>query len=254
MNNVKQNYLGSILSDAGNPTHPGRIDVIALRACLIARFSAPCALIARLAIMSRPFLDALEVLIFRGILAVLNLLSAQSFKEAASIVADIPDAMRGATATSRSSAARHSSLRAAGLSSTSVELRELPGYRRRDRGGVARSFRSARLPRMSLLLLALAQVAAVSAQNAYIADPAVGKLWVLDTTGRNPLTSIDILTPGTLGDVAVSPDAKRVYVTLGNNFPNDAIAVVDTVQSRLLRTVRTGWEPRGVAISPDGSR
>ena len=50
-------------------------------------------------------------------------------------------------------------------------------------------------------------------------------------------------------DLTFSPDGTRLYVSLGKN---DAVAVVDTENMKLLQTVPVGKMPHGVKVSPDG--
>lgn len=53
------------------------------------------------------------------------------------------------------------------------------------------------------------------------------------------------------GAVAVSPDGARAYVT---DFGSAAVAVIDTLSKKLIRTVPVGQEPLGVVVSPGNSK
>ena len=51
--------------------------------------------------------------------------------------------------------------------------------------------------------------------------------------------------------LALSPDEKWLYVTLGDM---NAVAVVDLKDMELEAYVPAGWYPTGVVVSPDGKR
>jgi YVTN family beta-propeller protein len=59
------------------------------------------------------------------------------------------------------------------------------------------------------------------------------------------------VTGATPNGLALSPDEKRLYVTLGDM---NAVAVVDVDDSELLGYLPAGWYPTGVVVSPDNRR
>jgi len=53
------------------------------------------------------------------------------------------------------------------------------------------------------------------------------------------------------GEVAVSPDGRRAYVT---NEDGNSVTVINLKTRRVSATIRVGTAPRGVAVSPDNRR
>ena len=59
--------------------------------------------------------------------------------------------------------------------------------------------------------------------------------------------------------VALSPDGTRAYIVTPDftDFPNSTnegtLSVIDTATNTVITTLTVGVEPRGVAVSPDGT-
>ena len=54
-----------------------------------------------------------------------------------------------------------------------------------------------------------------------------------------------------VGVSPVAPAGPLAYVT---NEKSDDVSVIDTATNKVVRTIKVGKRPRGVAISPDGQR
>lgn len=76
-----------------------------------------------------------------------------------------------------------------------------------------------------------------------------GALHAIDPA--NPGKALQLVLPTVPGDVAISPDGARVYVTNGLAA---SVAVADTAAGSIVTNVKVGAEPLGVATSPDGQR
>lgn len=76
-----------------------------------------------------------------------------------------------------------------------------------------------------------------------------GALHAIDPA--NPGNATRLVLPTVPGDVGISPDGSRVYVTNGLAA---SLAVADTAAGSILANVKVGAEPLGVAVSPDGKR
>ena len=76
-----------------------------------------------------------------------------------------------------------------------------------------------------------------------------GKVLVFDTTTN---TIVDTVLVGIAPFfVAVSPDAKRVYVS---NRGSHTVSVIDAATREVVSTIATAQVPGGLAVTPDGSR
>ena len=76
-----------------------------------------------------------------------------------------------------------------------------------------------------------------------------GALHAIDPA--NPGHAQRLVLPTVPGDVGISPDGARVYVTNGLAA---SLAVADTAAGQIVTNVKVGAEPLGVATSPDGKR
>lgn len=76
-----------------------------------------------------------------------------------------------------------------------------------------------------------------------------GALHAIDPA--TPGNALKLVLPTVPGDVGISPDGTRVYVTNGLAA---SLAVADTAAGSILSNVKVGAEPLGVATSPDGRR
>jgi YVTN family beta-propeller protein len=71
------------------------------------------------------------------------------------------------------------------------------------------------------------------------------------------VTTISLHRPGYVynganpNSIAVSPDGKRLYVTLGGE---NAVAVIDLTTGTVLGRIPTAWYPNSVTVSADGTR
>lgn len=83
-------------------------------------------------------------------------------------------------------------------------------------------------------------------------------LYVAQTSTRE-VAAIDLETgkvgklipvPGTVGDLALSPDGTRLYVALAD--PDGQIAVVNTASAQIIERIPVGHTPSALAVSPDG--
>jgi YVTN family beta-propeller protein len=74
-----------------------------------------------------------------------------------------------------------------------------------------------------------------------------GALHAIDPT--NPGNALQLVLPTVPGEVGISPDGARVYVTNGLAA---SLAVADTTAGSILTNVKVGAEPLGVAVAPDG--
>jgi YVTN family beta-propeller protein len=77
-------------------------------------------------------------------------------------------------------------------------------------------------------------------------------LWVLalcwTLRGASQGDNLQYLSPG---EIAISPDGSRLYVTCE---ASNELRIVDTRTGAILKSVSVGRVPRGLALSPDGSR
>lgn len=76
-----------------------------------------------------------------------------------------------------------------------------------------------------------------------------GALHAVDPS--DPGHATQLVLPTVPGEVAISPDGARVYVTNGLAA---SLAVADTAAGSIVTNVKVGAEPLGVATSPDGKR
>ena len=76
-----------------------------------------------------------------------------------------------------------------------------------------------------------------------------GALHAIDPA--NPGHAQRLVLPTVPGDVGISPDGARVYVTNGLAA---SLAIADTAAGQIVTNVKVGAEPLGVATSPDGKR
>src|SRR5581483_11234164 len=92
----------------------------------------------------------------------------------------------------------------------------------------------------------------------FVANAQSDTVAVVDTRRDKVATTI-LLRPEIARDVtgatptglALSPDEKQLYVTLGDM---NAVAVVDVDDSELLGYLPAGWYPTGVVVAPDNQR
>jgi YVTN family beta-propeller protein len=76
-----------------------------------------------------------------------------------------------------------------------------------------------------------------------------GALHAVDPS--DPGHARQLVLPTVPGEIAISPDGARVYVTNGLAA---SVAVADTAAGSIVTNVKVGAEPLGVATSPDGKR
>ena len=103
-----------------------------------------------------------------------------------------------------------------------------------------------------------AVVASPDGQRIYIRhDPttkslsSINTVSVIETTGSTIVASIPVGT-ASAGDVSISPDGSRLYVTNNVDF---TLSVIDTGTNTVIHTIAAGYlgSSHGVAVSPDGS-
>ncbi|WP_203794740.1 YncE family protein [Actinoplanes derwentensis] len=93
---------------------------------------------------------------------------------------------------------------------------------------------------------------AVSPDNRtlYVADQGSKDVHFVDVRSQK---SSAIKVPNTPRFLALSADGKRLYVSLfEDNFTGNGMAVIDTVNRSLVKTIRTGPRPFEPAVAPDG--
>jgi YVTN family beta-propeller protein len=99
----------------------------------------------------------------------------------------------------------------------------------------------------ALLFLCAARLTAAG-PFAYVADGGFGTVSVIDIETNAVIATISLPAGTQPGQLAVSPDGTRVYVSTGN-----ALAVIDTAtNSVVVPSIPVGLGTRSVAISPDG--
>jgi YVTN family beta-propeller protein len=87
-----------------------------------------------------------------------------------------------------------------------------------------------------------------AAPFAYVANGGFGTVSVIDVETNAVVATISLPAGSSPGQLAVSPDGTRVYVSTG-----DALAVIDTAtKSVVVPAIPVGFGTRHVAISPDG--
>jgi YVTN family beta-propeller protein len=89
---------------------------------------------------------------------------------------------------------------------------------------------------------------AAAAPFAYVVNQNDDTVSVLDTASKTVVATIPV--GGSPEGVAVTPDAKHVYVA--NFFPSNTVSVIDTATNTVGATIPVGVVPFGVAITPDG--
>ena len=72
--------------------------------------------------------------------------------------------------------------------------------------------------------------------------------WLRTLQGASQVDDLRYLSPG---DVAVSPDGGKLYVTCETS---SELRIVDPFTGAVLKSIAVGRVPRGLAVSPDGSR
>ena len=90
---------------------------------------------------------------------------------------------------------------------------------------------------------------------AYVASPTAGgkhSVTVIDTGANRVKATIPIGFEASY--IAVTPDAKHVYVAGNLNYTNGSVAVIDTAQEKVLNSILVPYDPQGVVASPDGTR
>jgi YVTN family beta-propeller protein len=93
---------------------------------------------------------------------------------------------------------------------------------------------------------------AVSPDNKtiYVADQASKDVHVVDVASKK--VSV-VKVPNTPRFLALSADGSRLYVSLfEENFTGNGLAVIDTTNRTLVKTIRTGPRPFEPAVAPDG--
>jgi YVTN family beta-propeller protein len=89
----------------------------------------------------------------------------------------------------------------------------------------------------------------------YVANGDLDEIEVIDTTKDVVTSRISVARPGynykgsSPNSLALSPDGKTLYVTLGGE---NAVAVIDVASQKLLGRIPTGWYPSSVTVSADG--
>lgn len=85
----------------------------------------------------------------------------------------------------------------------------------------------------------------------YVANKNDGTVSVIDPAAGAVVATIAIGAGEGPNAVALTPDGARALVT---SSLRDSVAVIDTVQRRVVQTLRVGAAPNRVAVSPDGAR
>ncbi len=97
-------------------------------------------------------------------------------------------------------------------------------------------------------------------QTVYVAGGQENKVYVFDIPSGQPKGTIDLAvtapdgtdyTDGYIGDMKLSQDGKTLYVLDQIGF---RMAVVDVKSRKIIKNVRTGRYPFGLALSPDGQK
>jgi YVTN family beta-propeller protein len=91
-------------------------------------------------------------------------------------------------------------------------------------------------------------VASPDGRSLYLACTTGARIDVLDTA--TSAVTRTIRTPGPATGLALSADAKRLYVTCA--APQSRVAVIDPAAGRLLSSIATGHTSHSPALSPDG--
>lgn len=90
--------------------------------------------------------------------------------------------------------------------------------------------------------------------RAYVTNMVSGGVSVIDVASRSVLATIPLSQrPGRDApfDIGVTPDGARVVVS---QPWADSVSVIDTATNAVVTTIPVGRHPRGLAITPDGSR
>lgn len=95
---------------------------------------------------------------------------------------------------------------------------------------------------------AAAQAVSVRA-SAYVANSNSGTVSVIDLASTATVATIQVEQGGGVGQVAASPDGRRVYVTF-----NLAVTVLDTVSNTIAATMPVNDGINALVASPDSSR
>jgi YVTN family beta-propeller protein len=94
-------------------------------------------------------------------------------------------------------------------------------------------------------------------QQLYVANGESDSISVVDTEREVVVRTISLLRPGYKYFVAnpnslpLSPDEATLYVTLGGE---NAVAVIDLKQGRVVGRIPTAWYPNSVSVSRDGTK
>ena len=118
------------------------------------------------------------------------------------------------------------------------------GYRAVYVIDTATKTKTATIP-MSSLANSIAVARTPAGDFAYVADYD-GKVTVINMATDTKVTEIAV--PGFNSNVAASPDGRYVYVS------GDGVTVIDTQRNEVVATIDEVTDPRGLTVSPDGSR
>lgn len=83
----------------------------------------------------------------------------------------------------------------------------------------------------------------------YVVNEASGNISVIDTAVNKVADTITV--EGNPKGIALSPDGKILYVTLGDQ---NSVAVVDAGSNQVVASIPVGTDPQAIAVSRDGKR
>jgi YVTN family beta-propeller protein len=111
---------------------------------------------------------------------------------------------------------------------------------RLDTGEVARACSSGATPRP------MGVVVAPDGRHAYVTTGRCGSVAILDVPARRVIGVVANVGARPWG-IGITPDGKKLYVA---NGPSNDVAVVDTARNRVVRRVKVGSSPWGIALDP----
>jgi uncharacterized repeat protein (TIGR02543 family) len=104
-----------------------------------------------------------------------------------------------------------------------------------------------------LLVFVFAAHSVLAAPYAYITQPELGTLSVIDTVKHKKVTTINV--GGAPYALTMSPDGRTAYVA-HTTYPPMAgwISVIDVLTHSVIDTIPVGTEPEGAVVLPNGSK
>jgi YVTN family beta-propeller protein len=111
----------------------------------------------------------------------------------------------------------------------------------------------------STALASTVQSALTTGSYAYVTNWGSNNISVIDTATNNVTDEVDLSIRYYPGEIAVTPDGKKVYVTNVTNSGSiysrgNTVFVIDTATNNVIATVKVGTDPEGVAVNPSGTR